>query len=349
MPASPPCSASSKGFIAMVQNTTSHDQRQAASPQAASPQTITALELMSRNIPPQNWIIYGLLTEGVTLFCGKPKSGKSWLALAIALATAIGGSVLGIFAAQFGEALYLALEDSPRRLQDRLRPLLDGDAPAGLHLINDWQRLDQGGLEALDDWLTQHPAVRIVIIDTLQKVRPPQKPNANIYAEDYAAVAGLKALAEKHNVAIVLVHHLRKAKAIDPLDAVSGSTGLTGVVDAIWVLDRTRGSPNANLLVTGRDIEEQTLRLTWDAETTRWTADGVPVPPQRSPERQAVLDVLIELGQPMSPKEVAQRLGKERNSVKLLLWKMAQDGEVVSNGTGQYAVLKEHITEPTTA
>lgn len=305
--------------------------------------TRTAQQLMNTVFPQQRWIIPDVLPEGLTLLAGSPKAGKSWMMLDLLLATAMGGMALGSFSATAGEAVYLALEDSFRRLQDRLRLLLDGEAPAGLHLITEWQRLDQGGVEALDQWLSEHPHVRLVVIDTLQKVRPPQKPQGNIYAEDYASVAGLKALAERHNVAIVLVHHLRKAKGRDPLERVSGSTGLTGVVDAVWIMERQRGAQTAKLFVTGRDVVEQELQLTWDEDTARWSASCAARPPERSQARQAILDALTEAGGPMTPAKLAEKLGRDRNPVKAMMWKMQNSGELTVDAQGRYSVVSNQL------
>src|SRR5215212_8360654 len=202
---------------------------------------VSAKELMAIEFPLPRWIVPGIVPEGTTILAGKPKMGKSWLALGTSLAVAAGGIALGTKRVERGAVLYLALEDNPRRLQSRLKKLLPGGAaPEGLELATEWPRLGDGGLDALEAWLNTHPDARLVVIDTLAKIRAGQS-GKNLYKEDYEAVEPLVELAAHHNVAILIVHHLRKLGAEDPLDQVSGSMGLTGGADGALVLNRERG------------------------------------------------------------------------------------------------------------
>jgi hypothetical protein len=140
-------------------------------------------------------------------------------------------------------------------------------------------------------------------------------------------------------VAVLVVHHLRKATAEDPLDEISGSTGLTGGVDGALVLKRERGKADAYLYVTGRDIEdERELALTWDKDTTSWKIAGDAEEYRGSNERQEIIDCLRDLGGTAGPKEVSDALGKKYNNVKQLLWNMGNEGEVRSIGGGKYTV-----------
>src|SRR5215217_4338909 len=138
-----------------------------------TPTTMTAAELMDKELPPVKWAVSGVLPEGVTILAGKPKMGKSWLALGLCVAVASGGRALGKIRAECGGALYLGLEDQERRLQRRLKKILaGGNAPEGLEVTWAWPRLDQGGVEALRDYLKERPATRLLVIDTLKKIRP---------------------------------------------------------------------------------------------------------------------------------------------------------------------------------
>ena len=219
------------------------------------PETVTAADLMATELPPVRWGVRGVLPEGVTLLAGKPKLGKSWLALGLCVAVAAGGVALGTRQVEQGDVLYLALEDNRRRLQKRLGKMLCGPAPEGLEIATAWPKLDEGGVEALGAWLGEHPEARLVAVDTLAKIRPRTR-GQNVYQDDYAALEELLPLAAEHEVAIVVVHHTRKMAAADPLDEISGSTGLTGGVDGVLVLKRDRGKADAVLHVDGRDIEE---------------------------------------------------------------------------------------------
>ncbi len=157
-----------------------------------------------------------------------------------------------------GEVLYLALEDNERRLHKRLGKLLNGyTPPSSLHIALDWTRLDEGGVEALDRFLREHPDTRLVVVDTLKKIRPRASGNRSLYDVDYEALEPLLPLAAEHRVAILVVHHSHKMEADDPLNTISGSTGLSGGVDGAFVLKRDRSIADASLYVTGREIEEE--------------------------------------------------------------------------------------------
>ncbi len=308
--------------------------------------TFTAADLMEAVFPSLWWAVPGILPEGVILLAGKPKLGKSWLVLALCLAIALGGVALGTIRVKQGACLYLALEDNRRRLQRRLEKLLVGGAPpADLHMATEWPRLDEGGAEALEDWLEAHPEARLVVIDTLAKARPRSK-GQNVYADDYAALESLLPLASKHQVTIVVVHHLRKMVAADPLDEISGSTGLSGGVDGMLVLKRERGRADASLYVDGRDIEEQKeFALRWDSELTSWVIAGDADEFRLSEERAAVVGMLREADGPMGPKAVAEALGMKHGAVRELLSRMAKDGDVDKVGRGQYTVRKADIAD----
>jgi AAA domain len=305
------------------------------------PETVSAADLMAADLPPVRWVVPGVLPEGVTLLAGKPKLGKSWLALGICVAVASGGVALGTRKVERGEVLYLALEDNRRRLQKRLGKMLSGPAPDGLEMATAWPKLDEGGVEALSAWLGERPDSRLVAVDTLAKTRPRTR-GQNVYQEDYAALEELLPLAAEHGVAVVVVHHTRKMAAADPLDEISGSTGLTGGVDGVLVLKRDRGKADAVLHVDGRDIEEPAeYALTWDAETAGWTIAGDAEEYRMSEERKAILGVLTEAEEFLSPGEVADILDKPRNTVKQRLWRMAQDGQV-ENRNGRYGITHNH-------
>lgn len=306
-----------------------------------TPEIFSAATLMAADLPPVEWVVNGLLPEGVTLLVGKPKLGKSWLGFGLGVAVAAGGVALGKKPVEQGSVLYLALEDNKRRLQKRLGKLLLGEAPGELHMATEWSRLDEGGLAALRTWLSEHPDARLVVVDTLAKIRPRQK-GQNVYAEDYGALEGLLPLAAEFGVAIVVVHHTRKMAAADPLDEISGSTGLSAGVDGALVLKRDRGKADAVLHVDGRDIEEPAeLALKWDSETAGWTLVGDAEEYRMSEERKAIFTVLGESMEPMTPADVADALGKNRNTLKQRLWRMAQDGQLVNEG-GRYKITHNH-------
>lgn len=308
-------------------------------PEAPRVQIITANDLLARDYPEPKWAVEGLIQEGVTLLAGAPKLGKSWLALALAIAVAEGGYALGTLLAEFGEALYLALEDGPRRLQNRLKKLLRGaGVPLGLHFATDWQKFDQGGLEDLDDWIRAHPNCRLVIIDTLKKVRPAERMNQNAYSTDYDALSPLAQIAQARGISILVVHHTNKMTSDDPVNLISGSLGLSGAADAVLVLSRQRGQTGATLFVTGRDVDEKELALKWDSDLANWRLLGDAQEQRKSDERQTVKELLQSALQPLSPTSVAGMLGKTVGSTKMLLWRMSRDNEIDVDNKGRYSL-----------
>ncbi|MGB3681680.1 MAG: AAA family ATPase, partial [Rubrobacteraceae bacterium] len=301
---------------------------------------------MAKELPPVRWIVPGILPEGVTLLVGKPKLGKSWLALGLCIAVASGGVALGKRSVERGEVLYLALEDNERRLQKRIDKMLaGGGAPDGLHLATAWPRVDEGGAEELEGWLEAHPDARLVVVDVLQRVRP-RTGNSNVYEADYEAVRHLQPLAATFGVGVVVVHHTRKMSAADPIDEISGSLGLSGAADGTLILKRDRGRGDAYLHVDGRDVEDPAeLALTWNADTAGWTLAGDADEFRLSQERTEILHMLEETGEPMTPTEVADALDKKPNAVKQRLWRMSKDGQVSADG-GRYACVTRNPHNP---
>lgn len=232
-------------------------------------------ELAGQEFIEPEWIVPNLICEGITLLSGTPKIGKSWMLINLGVACATGGAFLSDIQCNRTDALYLALEDTPRRLGSRLRTVCGWDpAPSNFVLSCEWPRFPVGTRQ-LDKWLESHPTVKLVMIDTLEMVRPPRR--SNPYEDDYRALSGLRDLASKHHCAFVVVHHNRKTQTtmggeeIDPLERVSGTMGLTGSVDTILVLSRLRGTALGELNVMGRDVREQRMVIRLIEEIGMWT------------------------------------------------------------------------------
>jgi hypothetical protein len=190
----------------------------------------TAQSLAANPPPPTRYVVPGLLPHGLALLYGKPKQGKSWFALELALAVASGGLLAGHFPVERGDVLYLALEDGPSRLYERMVALLgDPDsAPAGLTFIT---RMRAGVGTAIKAWHAAVDDPRLVIVDTLQKTRAMPKSNGNAYAQDYAELTLIKDLADDLGICLLLVHHARKGHDDGDVDAASGTFGIVGAAD----------------------------------------------------------------------------------------------------------------------
>lgn len=298
-------------------------------PPLSGPRIWTGPQLAAMAFDAQRWAIPEVLPAGLTILAGRPKLGKSWLALGWALDIPRPALALKKLKVVQGETLYLALEDGPRRMQERMALMLgDASPPEGFHVVTEWPRTNEGGTELLEQWLTAHPHARMVVVDTFKRIRPIEKSSQRLYDLDYDAIAPLAELARHYNVALVLVFHTRKAISDDPLEMVSGTLGVSGAADAVMVLRRERGQADASLFITGRDVEEQDLALRWEKEDLlSWTLLGNAEDFRRSAERQAILDT-IETLPGSTPRDIADALGKTPGSVRYLLFQMVRDAEV---------------------
>jgi hypothetical protein len=297
-----------------------------------------AAALQHMTFPPLKFIVPELVPEGATLLVSRPKLGKSWLVLDIAIAVSSGRFTLGSLKPIQGDVLYLALEDGPRRLQRRLTKLLPtfGERwSPRLTFATEWPRADQGGLADIEQWVSSVEAPRLVIVDTLAQFRKAPNVRAQLYAEDYGAIAELQKLASKHGIGIVIVHHDRKMEADDVFDTVSGSLGLTGAADTILILKRQAGA--ITLHVRGRDIEEVEKALQFDKQACRWSILGAAADVYRSAERNRVLEALQDGPQHAKELMLAAEL-RNRNAADVLLFRMVKDGEIIRAERGLYVL-----------
>lgn len=213
---------------------------------------------MSQPLRPLSFVVDTLLSPGLHILAGSPKVGKSWLALWLAVTVAKGENVWGMAVRQ-GTTLYLCLEDSTLRIQNRLFQITE-DAPDNVHFGTESCILGRGLEEQLEAFLSGHPDTVLVIIDTLQMIRGAGYDNT--YANDYRDLSALKKIADKHGIAVLLIHHLRKEYADDVFSRISGTTAISGAVDSSFTLvEERRGSGKAKLYCIGRDIEYRELEL----------------------------------------------------------------------------------------
>jgi hypothetical protein len=289
---------------------------------------------------PINYVVPGIIVEGLTLFAGKPKIGKSWLLLHAAIAVAAGESTLGEIECEQGDVLYCALEDNPRRLQSRMRILRPGKPwLPRLHFQTEMARLSVGGLDYIRGWLESVEQPRLVVIDTLAMVRAPKGRDQTQYEADYNAVLTLRALAAERGIAIVVIHHLRKMDSDDAFDTVSGTLGLTGAPDTILVLKRDQ-SGAIILYGRGRDLVEIEKAMSFDRATCTWTIAGEVQEARRSAARQKILDAMVELGEPAGPSEIAALARTTIGNAKQLLRKLVEAGIVCKPEKGKYALVQ---------
>lgn len=297
---------------------------------------VTAQTILETEYPEPKWAVKGVIPEGTTIIAGPPKLGKSVFCLNIAVSVSEGGKALSYFDVERGAVLYLALEDGERRIKERLKRLVNKPLSDKLEVVTRWPRLNEGGLEAIEEWIRRHgPDARLLLIDTFKRIRPLKVSHhkaSTSYDVDYEDVIPLTDLTIRNCVALSLVAHTRKAEAEDVLAMISGSYGLTGAADGALILGRKRNSRTATLSVIGRDVEEQELALEFNPDFFMWSALGKSTDVGQRNERKDILDLLTDSDEPLSPNDLAGLLDRSANAVRVLLWKMKQAGQVRTFG-----------------
>ncbi len=234
--------------------------------------TLSLNDLFDCSFPSKPPLIDGLLLLGTYLLAGSPKVGKSFLISQLAYHVSLGQTLWG-YPVQQGGVLYLALEDDYARLQRRMSRMFGVEGTDDLHFAIASNQIDAGLTDQLDNFLREHPDTKLVIIDTLQKVRAAMN-EAYSYANDYEAIGKLKSFAGSRGICLLLVHHTRKQPADDKFDMISGTTGLLGCADGALLLRKEKRTDlNATLDVVGRDQPDQRLHLLRDEETLAWQLD----------------------------------------------------------------------------
>jgi hypothetical protein len=304
---------------------------------------LSAPEICNKVLKPLKWIIEGVMPlDGITMLMAPPKAGKSILAMNIAVENALGARALNFFRPQEPQhILYIDLEGTERRTQDRMmRALGNSPIPPTLHFAYTWERIQDGGLSRLYDYAEHHPEVKLFIIDTLGKIQRASKGN-NVgysYKADVDEIGILHKFCMDSDVSILLIHHTRKTDSHDWVDMASGTHGITGSVDTLMYLQRARGEFQGLLNVTGRDVEDQSFRLNIDMprQLINVIGEDTEEETELTDAQRDIYVCLQTVGEPMSPLEISQTIGKTPGSVKRLLANMVEDGKVIRIGYGKY-------------
>ena len=297
-------------------------------------------DLMTDTIPSARPIIEGLLHEGMLLFGGKSKRGKSWLMLDLALSVATGNRVWRHFEVPEPQpVLYIALEDSRARIQRRLQEIRPGARTHGkLQLLYNFPLLNDGGLEKLRRYITGG-RYRLIVIDVLARIEPAAKGGSEkTYHDIYRMFAPLQDLHRQHPVCLVMLTHLRKAEADDIFDTLHGSVAYQGVQDSLWVLERPPHDSVGVLHVRENDGDDQALHVSFAAG--HWEFLGRDDAMKLSQNRQAILELFEEKERPLSIDEILKGLSRPRDryqAVRQTLHRMVQDEQIVRLGRGRYA------------
>jgi len=293
-------------------------------------------ELDDIEFPVTQFCVPDLIPEGVVLLCAPPKAGKSFFCLNLCIAKAIGGKLLDRQLDQ-SECLYLALEDNAQSLKERTRRMLpNSKTPKGITIFHHSKPLGAGGEQDIIQHLDQHPNCKLIIIDTLAKVRPIQSSNSNAYLEDYHLLNLLTSITKTHmGLTILVIHHVRKAKADDIFETISGTTGLDGAADAAIVWGRDGKNMLFNLkgrrvpYITGDDALVMELAediMTWQL---KGRAIDICASDSRRQVRQAIQDGAETL------KELIEIVDISYDALKKLIRRMVADGEIERNKVGR--------------
>lgn len=296
-------------------------------------------ELQDKTLPPMKWLIDDLLpVGGVVMLSAKPKMGKSFLAIQLALTVASGGEFLG-FQAQKHEVLYIDLETSQRSMKNRIS-MMTADAPKGLYLMTPQEVFEFGnignGFESqVDYFLESHKGVKLVIVDTYGLIQG-SRPSQYVYRQEYAEISHLNSWARKKGFTLVLIHHQNKQDDYaNPVQGISGSTGITGGLQAYYILSkRDYTDKMTKLTIGGKEIMERDIFIQPESDTNRtW----VEVEPEDRPSRRktvsndpvtmAIRELCADKDEiEISAKELAERVGESPRSVGL--WLNQYEGEL---------------------
>lgn len=263
---------------AMLSAALGHNVHYAKPTDSAPPQPLKldfyqAADLFDKQLERTQMIVQRMIPCGLTVLAGAPKRGKSWLALSLGLSVASGADFLGQPVLQ-GSVLYLDLESRQYRVKDRLSKLTLGPAPAGLYVAHSAEPLGQRFYQQMEGWIHGVRDPRLIIVDTLGRVKPGGKRNENAYESDTRQYGALQSWAAQNRIAVIVVHHLRKVKDSDDwFDKINGSNGLVGAADAVLGLGGKRGEQVSKLNVSGRDIDgDYSMAIRFDGG--RWLLES---------------------------------------------------------------------------
>ena len=232
-------------------------------------ETITMEELYDTVYPPKAAVVDKLIYNGTYLFVGAPKIGKSFLMAQLGYHVSM-GLPLWNYQVNQGSVLYLALEDDYSRLQKRLSKMFGMESTSNFYFATKSKSLNEGLENQLTNFITEHPKTKLIIIDTLQKIREVGGDKYS-YSSDYDIVTKLKQFSDKHNICILVVHHTRKLQSEDSFEMISGTNGLLGASDGAFIMQKKRRTDNiATLDIVGRDQQDQKLTIEFDREYCVW-------------------------------------------------------------------------------
>jgi hypothetical protein len=301
----------------------------------------TLKELLLMEFPPLDYLVQDILpAEGLAILSGGPKIGKSWFALSLAIALASGSQFLGDIEMPKTKVIYVTLEDSLRRLSERAIKLLNGlEANENLIFYTEFPKYGAEGIHHLKKILDENPDTRLIITDTLIQAIPTITGNgSNQYQFFTQLLKEIQQMAFERKLLHLFVHHTKKGRGqtTDHFDDMHGSTGIFGSADVALMLDRVRENESACLRITGRDVQEQTLPLTFNSDTCQWLK-AEPASQALNPTQQKILDCFVSETAILQPLQVVQATGLSPDNARQTMRRMVKDGLLLQKARGAYA------------
>jgi hypothetical protein len=307
---------------------------------AAAEYGILFSDLLEKQFPPEDWFVEGLITTGLSVLTGASKIGKSWAALQLVTALDQGGYFLGSLKARKADVLYCALEDTPKRVQRRVQK-------QGIETFNgsrlETKRRTPADLRA---FLKANPQYRVVIIDTFQKMMGIS--DLNDYSQTVNGMSALKDIADSLSIAVIVIHHNRKGgdNDGDHIESALGSTGINATADTTLTMRRKRGTAEATLSATGRDVEDTAFTLSWDKDICSWTViNQAALKPALSEAQQQIIDLLESEARNWTTGEIAEATGIQKYEVSRQATALAGKGLIEKPIYGQWRA-KEQFAIP---
>jgi len=304
----------------------------------APPETLT--ELIAADIPPPRQLFDGLMHEGMLLFGGKSKRGKSWLMFDLAIALAVGRAGFRHFSCPAPQpVLYLALEDGRARLQSRALQIQPNLQTVDVfHLRYSFPPLSEGGIEALTEEIVRHQ-YGLVVIDVLAKLETakPGKGDKN-YHDIYEMFTPLQDLRKQHPFCLAMLTHLRKSEADDVFDALLGSVAYQGAQDVLWVLERKPKDDFAFLHIRDKDAEDKTIALRFVQGHWEYIGEGEEYEVSR--DSRKIIHVLNEEKREMTIPEIMKAGGFPEQKyayVRNMLVALVKDDLIHRTRQGRYS------------
>ena len=302
---------------------------------------ISTYDLNKKNLPDIKWVIEDLIPEGLTILAARPKMGKSFLALYLAACVAKERRVWDKYRTNKSNVLYLAYEDSIQSIKYRQTKMFSSlninsdEYPKNFHICTDYQRLEKEKLDSHFHELSDQ-GMQFVIIDTMASGVVYNIGGQSMYFKEYELISALKNSSSKSGINVMLIHHTKKGVPTDSIEAVLGTTGITGAVDTIWVMGKE--GTQVYLDTAGKNVSSERLALTFDKKRFLWNLVGSvdPVIHRLTIERSEILGILKDNENPMKTGEIAIKVNKSVSATSELLGKLNKETLVEKTGYGYW-------------